>query len=201
MDGDVGDGVVVSELAGVSVPDYHHDQGRGPSWISDAFLADAEQVVAEYSGSDGFYLAGVSMGGTQALALAALLPPLLRARIVGVLCLIPGSNLPQIVERTTVPRVRESLLMAMGGMIEAGENVAPRASDQQSGESAVHVLLQRGRSGAPERRAQERSAGSSLGHPVSGIAGLITFSPSQTSIFAFFLSNSVRIILGGCQRH
>jgi len=57
----------------------------------------------------GYYLIGVSMGGTQALALAGLLPADLRRAILGVIALIPGVDLPAIVAESSNDRVRTTL--------------------------------------------------------------------------------------------
>ncbi|HEX5270336.1 MAG TPA: hypothetical protein VFW33_07615, partial [Gemmataceae bacterium] len=61
MDGDCGDAVVMRELvvglgAAVVAPG-----GRGPCWLSDAFLADAGELIRrESAGFDGYYLIGIS---------------------------------------------------------------------------------------------------------------------------------------------
>src|SRR5262249_11115023 len=72
MDGDCGDGVVMRELVSSLGGTVVAPGGRGPAWVSDAFLADAAQLIREYAcDSERFYFVGISMGGTQALALAA----------------------------------------------------------------------------------------------------------------------------------
>jgi dienelactone hydrolase len=60
--------------------------------------------------SKNFYLLGVSMGGTQALSLAALLPKDVRESIAGVVALIPGSNLVAIANKSTHERVRNTVV-------------------------------------------------------------------------------------------
>jgi len=97
MDGDCGDAVVVHDLVKRLNPTVISVGGRGPAWVSDAFIADAEQVIrARQKDFDGYYLMGISMGGTQALTLAGLMPEDLRASMQGVIALIPGSNLQAI---------------------------------------------------------------------------------------------------------
>jgi pimeloyl-ACP methyl ester carboxylesterase len=110
MDGDSGDGVVVRDLVKRLHAIVIALGGRGPAWLSSAFLADAEQVIRNYSnGSVGFHLIGVSMGGTQALALAGLLPEDLRESVLGVIALIPGANLEAMVTRSAHERVRKTV--------------------------------------------------------------------------------------------
>ncbi len=97
MDGDCGDAVVVRELVKRLNATVISVGGRGPSWVSDAFIADAEQVIrSRQKDFAGYYLMGISMGGTQALTLAGVLPADLRASVLGVIALIPGANLPAI---------------------------------------------------------------------------------------------------------
>src|SRR5437764_11333778 len=75
MDGDSGDGVVVRDLVSRLNATVVAMGGRGPAWISTAFLLDAEQVIKSYARDfPDYYLIGVSMGGTQAIALAGLFP-------------------------------------------------------------------------------------------------------------------------------
>jgi len=110
MDGDCGDGVVVRDLVKRLNSTVIAMGGRGPAWVSTAFLADAEQLIRNRLQEDeGYYLIGVSMGGTQALALAGLLPADLRKGILGVIALIPGANLPSIVAGSSNDRVRTTL--------------------------------------------------------------------------------------------
>lgn len=116
MDGDAGDGVVVREV----VKDFRARVvclgGRGPSWVSDAFLSDAEQMIRTVSGGEsGYYLAGISMGATQAIALAALLPPELLGPLQGVLAVMPGADLPAIAQSSAHARVRETLKASVAG--------------------------------------------------------------------------------------
>ena len=104
--------VLVKELNGMVVA----PGGRGPSWVSDALLADAEQVIRKYHSSfSGYYLIGISMGGTQALALAGLLPEDLRKSLLGVLAGIPGSDLAAIAEASSNADVRASLRASVEG--------------------------------------------------------------------------------------
>jgi pimeloyl-ACP methyl ester carboxylesterase len=110
MDGDSGDGVIVRNLVKDLNATVVAMGGRGPAWLSDSFLADAEQVIRTYvKSSQSFYLIGVSMGGTQALSLAGLLPEDLRRLILGVVALIPGVNLPAILANSANDRVRNTL--------------------------------------------------------------------------------------------
>ncbi len=116
MDGDCGDGVVVRDLVKRLNATVVAMGGRGPAWVSTAFLADAEQVIRNYSREvKGYYLIGVSMGGTQALALAGLLPEDLRESILGVIALIPGASLSPIVARSSNDRVRKTLQTSVNG--------------------------------------------------------------------------------------
>ena len=116
MDGDCGDGVVVRELVKKLNATIISLGGRGPVWVSDAFIADAEQVIrAGQKNFAGYYLMGISMGGTQALTLAGLLPEDLRASMLGVIALIPGSNLQAIAANSSSEDVRRTLLACVGG--------------------------------------------------------------------------------------
>jgi pimeloyl-ACP methyl ester carboxylesterase len=116
MDGDSGDGVVVRDIVKRMKATVVALGGRGPAWLSTAFLADAEQVIRNQAdGFHGFYLIGVSMGGTQALALAGLLPADLRESILGVIALIPGANLEALVTRSAHERVRNTVHASAGG--------------------------------------------------------------------------------------
>jgi pimeloyl-ACP methyl ester carboxylesterase len=126
MDGDSGDGVVVRDLVKSLEATVVSMGGRGPSWVSSAFLADAEQVIRTYSVDfQDYYLIGVSMGGTQALSLAGLLPGDLRQRVQGVIALIPGSDLPAIVARSANERVKSSLKASVDGDPKALEQRSP----------------------------------------------------------------------------
>jgi pimeloyl-ACP methyl ester carboxylesterase len=116
MDGDSGDGVVLRDLVKELSATVVTMGGRGPSWVSNAFLADAEQVIREHAGNfQSYYLIGVSMGGTQALALAGLLPDNMREAIVGVIALIPGANLPALLARSSNERVRNTVRDSVNG--------------------------------------------------------------------------------------
>lgn len=126
MDGDCGDAVVVRDVVKRLNATVISVGGRGPSWVSDAFIADAEQVIRnrpkEFAG---YYLMGISMGGTQALTLAGLLPPDLRASVLGVIALIPGSNLPAIATGSSSADVRRTLQASVGGNTQLLERRSP----------------------------------------------------------------------------
>src|SRR5438876_8009025 len=116
MDGDAGDAVIVRELVHRQSATVVAMGGRGPCWVSSAFLADAEQVIGDcLQPFDDFHLIGVSMGGAQVLALPALLPEELRRSIAGVVALIPGANLPAIAATSSNERVRQTLLASVQG--------------------------------------------------------------------------------------
>ena len=118
MDGDCGDGVIVRGLVNGVGARVISLCGRGTSWLSDAFVSDATQVINEYSKSyGGYYLIGVSMGGSQALSLAGLLPRKLRDSILGVIALIPGSDLPAISSHSSNQRVRNTLSASVNGNV------------------------------------------------------------------------------------
>jgi len=116
MDGDCGDGVVVHDLVKRLNATVISVGGRGPAWVSDAFIADAEQVIrARQKDFSGYYLIGISMGGTQALTLAGLLPEDLRTSVQGVVALIPGSNLVAISANSSSEDVKRTLRASVGG--------------------------------------------------------------------------------------
>jgi len=116
MDGDCGDGVVARDLVKKLNATVISIGGRGPAWVSDAFLADAEQVIrARQKDFGGYYLIGISMGGTQALTLAGLMPEDLRASLQGVIALIPGSNLQAIAANSSSTDVKRTLQASVGG--------------------------------------------------------------------------------------
>jgi pimeloyl-ACP methyl ester carboxylesterase len=128
MDGDSGDGVVVRDLVTRLNAQVVTMGGRGPAWISTAFLADAEQVIRDHmSGFENYYLIGVSMGGTQSLALAGLLPDKLRQSVLGVIALIPGVNLPAIVERSANERVKSTVRDSADGDLSQLQHRSPIA--------------------------------------------------------------------------
>jgi pimeloyl-ACP methyl ester carboxylesterase len=108
MDGDCGDAVILRELVKQRNATVIAFGGRGPAWLADSFIADMEQMLSPHS--EDFYLMGVSMGGTQALSLAALLPKEVQEKIQGVVALIPGSNLEAIANNSTHERVRNTLV-------------------------------------------------------------------------------------------
>ena len=109
MDGDGGDAVVVRDLVKRLNATVVALGGRGPAWLADSFIADSIQTLRTFANGGGFYLIGVSMGATQALSLAGLLPSDLRESILGVVALIPGSDLQAMAERSTHERVRNTV--------------------------------------------------------------------------------------------
>jgi S-formylglutathione hydrolase FrmB len=116
MDGDCGDGVVVRELVKRLNATVISIGGRGPAWVSDAFIADAQQVIrARQKDFHAYYLMGISMGGTQALALAGLMPDDLLGSMQGVIALIPGSNLQAIAASSSSEDVKRTLQASVGG--------------------------------------------------------------------------------------
>jgi len=126
MDGDSGDGVVVRELVQKLKAKVVCMGGRGPAWVSDAFLRDAQQVIRTHAVEfKNYYLIGISMGGTQALVLAGLLPEDLRRTITGVVAIIPGVNLPAIVANSLHERVRNTLRDSVKGDLVALESRSP----------------------------------------------------------------------------
>jgi pimeloyl-ACP methyl ester carboxylesterase len=126
MDGDCGDGVVVRDIVKRLNATVVTMGGRGPAWISTAFLADADQVIRDYAGRfNDYFLIGVSMGGTQALALAGLLPDDLRRSIAGVIALIPGVNLPALVARSSNERVRNTVRDSVTGDMSQLQDRSP----------------------------------------------------------------------------
>jgi pimeloyl-ACP methyl ester carboxylesterase len=127
MDGDSGDGVVVRDIVKRMNATVVAMGGRGPAWVSNAFLADAEQVIRSHAnGFEDFHLIGVSMGGTQALALAGLLPEDLRASIIGVIALIPGANLEALVTKSSHERVRNTVRASADGDLTVLQQRSPR---------------------------------------------------------------------------
>lgn len=126
MNGDGGDAVVIRDFAEKMNAKVVSFGGRGPAWISDAWLADASQVIRKYSpGFPGFYLTGISMGGTQALALAGLLPEDLRGSVLGVLAFIPSADLNFTAAHSNVPQVRQSILDSVDGDLEKLKQRSP----------------------------------------------------------------------------
>jgi len=110
MEGDSGDAVVVRDLVKRYNSSVISLGGRGPAWVSNAVLADAEQVIRmRMTDFKGFYVIGISMGGTQALALAGLLPKDLRQAMLGVVALVPGADLSAIAARSSNHEVRQTL--------------------------------------------------------------------------------------------
>src|SRR5689334_2720925 len=116
MDGDCGDAVVVRELVKRLNATVISVGGRGPAWVSDAFIADAEQVIrTRQKDFAGYYLMGISMGGTQALSLAGLMPDDLRGSMQGVIALIPGSILQAIAATSSSEDVKRTLQASVNG--------------------------------------------------------------------------------------
>jgi pimeloyl-ACP methyl ester carboxylesterase len=128
MDGDSGDGVIVRDVVTKLNATVVCMGGRGPAWVSDAFFADAEQLIRTYSKDfQNYYLIGVSMGGTQTLSLAGLLPQDLRRAILGVIAIIPGVHLPAILARSSNERVRNTLRDSVNGDSSLLEQRSPTA--------------------------------------------------------------------------
>jgi len=116
MNGDAGDAVVAGDLVARLDAMVVAPGGREAAWISDAFLSDAGQVIRTYSGGfGGFYLIGISMGGTQALALPGLVAPQLSESIRGVVALLPGSDLDRIASESSNEGVRQTLRQSVNG--------------------------------------------------------------------------------------
>lgn len=126
MDGDCGDGVVVRDIVTRLKATVVTMGGRGPAWISTPFLADATQVIRKHAGGfQNYYLIGVSMGGTQALALAGLLPNELRQSVAGVIALIPGVNLPALLNGSSNERVRTTVRDSVNGDVSQLKQRSP----------------------------------------------------------------------------
>ena len=102
--------------------------GRGPSWVSDAFISDVIQVINENSKNyKGYYLIGVSMGGTQALSLGGLLPEKLRNSMLGIIALIPGSDLLAIAQGSSNQGVRKTLIASVKGDVSKLKQRSPHS--------------------------------------------------------------------------
>ncbi|HSS20779.1 MAG TPA: hypothetical protein VLL54_11945 [Pyrinomonadaceae bacterium] len=126
MEGDSGDAVVVRDLVKRYNAAVVSLGGRGPAWVSDAVVADTEQVIRNrMTGFPGFYLIGISMGGTQALALAGLLPQDLRQTMLGVVALIPGADLSAIASKSSNAEVRRTLQASVNGNTSVLEQRSP----------------------------------------------------------------------------
>jgi pimeloyl-ACP methyl ester carboxylesterase len=144
MDGDSGDAVVVGDIVKRLNATVVAMGGRGPAWVSTAFLADAEQVIRKHAnGFQGFHLIGVSMGGSQALALAGLLPDDLRQSILGVIALIPGANLPAILERSNNERVKSTLQASVNGEISLAHERSPTRILEQYNAGLPFIIFYR----------------------------------------------------------
>jgi dienelactone hydrolase len=114
MDGDCGDAVVLRELVSGLGGTVIAPGGRGPAWVSDAFLVDAGQIIRKYTRDrTKVYLVGISMGATQALVLAAGLGGSLGAKLAGVIAFIPGADLIDIAANSSNARVRDTLVSAV----------------------------------------------------------------------------------------
>lgn len=132
MDGDAGDAMVVGDLVEKNNAKIVAMGGRGPSWVSDAWLADASQIIRQYKADfDGFYLTGISMGGTQSLALAGLLPEDLRRFVLGVISLMPSADLNFSAAHSTVERVSQTLRNSVGAHEEKLKQRSPLSLTQQ----------------------------------------------------------------------
>jgi pimeloyl-ACP methyl ester carboxylesterase len=126
MDGDAGDGVVVRDMVKRLRATVIAMGGRGPAWVANSVLADTEQVIRTFSGDfQSYHLIGVSMGGTQALVLAALLPDDLRQAILGVIALIPGTDLPAILQRSANERIKNSIRDSVDGDVSLLQQRSP----------------------------------------------------------------------------
>ena len=142
MDGDSGDAVVVGDIVKQLNATVVAMGGRGPAWVSTAFLADAEQVIRNHAnGFQGFHLIGVSMGGSQALALAGLLPEDLRESVLGVIALIPGANLEALVTRSSHERVRNTVHASVDGDLSALRQRSPVQALKQYRTSLPFVIF------------------------------------------------------------
>ncbi len=116
MDGDCGDAIIAKDMVTDCNAKIVGIGGRGPCWLSDAFIRDVQSVIREHSaGFNMFHLMGVSMGATQALSLAALLPDELKDKLAGVIALIPGANMAEVVKDSSRERVIRTLTESVGG--------------------------------------------------------------------------------------
>lgn len=128
MSGDCGDGVIMRNLVKGTNGKVICMGGRGPSWVSDAFVSDVIQTINENSKNyKGYYLIGVSMGGTQALSLAGLLPEKLRNSILGIIAFIPGSNLLAIAKGSSNQDVKKTLIASVKGDLSKLEQRSPHS--------------------------------------------------------------------------
>jgi len=128
MSGDCGDGVIMGDLVKGTNAKVICVGGRGPSWVSDAFVSDVIQVINENSKNyKGYYLIGVSMGGTQALSLAGLLPEKLRNSILGIIALIPGSDLLAIAKDSSDQGVKNTIIASVGGDVSRLKQRSPHS--------------------------------------------------------------------------
>lgn len=128
MSGDCGDGVIMGDLVKGKNAKVICMGGRGPSWVSDAFISDVIQVINENSKNyKGYYLIGVSMGGTQALSLGGLLPEKLRNSMLGIIALIPGSDLLAIAQGSSNQGVRKTLIASVKGDVSKLKQRSPHS--------------------------------------------------------------------------
>lgn len=142
MDGDCGDAVVVRDLVTKLGAQVVSLGGRGPSWVSDAFLADATQVIAEFTQKkEGYYLIGISMGGTQTLVLPGVLPPEVAQLLRGVIALIPGADLPDIARNSSNAMVRQSLKTSVDNDMAKLEQRSPHHLLNKIGRSVPLVIF------------------------------------------------------------
>lgn len=126
MSGDAGDAAVVYDLAEIANAEIISMGGRGPSWVSDAFLSDAEQIIrAESPSFKEIYLMGISMGACQVLSLIGLLRDDLRKKIEHVFCLMPGSDYTSIYRNSRSSEVRYSLGQSVRGELSLLKERSP----------------------------------------------------------------------------
>lgn len=142
MDGDCGDAAILWKYAlyaGLRVLCYG---GRGPSWVADTLLADTMLVLDRSCGvAENVELGGVSMGATQALYLAAALPPEWQERMTTAIALIPCTDLPDAAARSSVQEVRTSLLRSVGGNPEMLRRRSPHALLEKLPAGAKYFIL------------------------------------------------------------
>jgi pimeloyl-ACP methyl ester carboxylesterase len=142
MGGDCGDGVVAHDLVTSLDAVVVCPGGRGPAWLADAFVADMTQVISDHAaGYPRVFLAGISMGGTQALALAALLPVRLRDRLSGVIALIPEADLVSAATHSSNLQVRSTLLDSARGDLAQLRERSPRQRRHDYNKDLSFVIL------------------------------------------------------------
>ena len=142
MSGDCGDGVIIRDLAIGKNTKVICMGGRGPSWVSDAFISDAKQIINDnLKNHEGYYLIGVSMGGVQALSLAGLLPEKLRKSILGVIALIPGSDLLAIAKDSSNQEVKNSIIASVEGDVSKLKQRSPHSLISKYRESLPFIIF------------------------------------------------------------